>query len=116
MSIVQKDGHVEPVKRSVQRHQFPITPAYAFTDYRSQGQTITAAIIDIAHPPTGRGLNIHNVYVALSRCSGRDNLRILRDFDRTILMKPLELELLKEDERLEGFDAITECWWDRIRH
>ncbi|OAX36992.1 hypothetical protein K503DRAFT_694053, partial [Rhizopogon vinicolor AM-OR11-026] len=30
-----------------------ITPAYAFTDYRSQGQTISHTIIDIGTPPTG---------------------------------------------------------------
>jgi len=38
---------------TVQRRQFPVTAAYAFTDYRSQGQTIPAVIVDIATPPTG---------------------------------------------------------------
>src|SRR5882762_9281874 len=36
------------VTRSVRRRQFPMTPAYAFTDYRSQGQTLPYVIIDIA--------------------------------------------------------------------
>ena len=36
-----------------QHRQFPVTLAYAFTDYRSQGQTIPHVIIDIASPPTG---------------------------------------------------------------
>ncbi|OAX38959.1 hypothetical protein K503DRAFT_121002 [Rhizopogon vinicolor AM-OR11-026] len=33
--------------KSITRRQLPITPAYAFTDYRSQGQTISHIIIDI---------------------------------------------------------------------
>lgn len=41
------------VTRTVRRRQFPMTAAYAFTDYRSQGQTIPAVIVDIATPPTG---------------------------------------------------------------
>ena len=42
------------VTRTVRRRQFPMTAAYAFTDHRSQGQTIPAVIIDIATPPTGK--------------------------------------------------------------
>ena len=42
------------IQRSVRRRQFPITAAYAFTDYRSQGQTLPAVIVDIATPPTGK--------------------------------------------------------------
>jgi len=45
--------------------QLPLTPAYAFTDYQSQGQTVSNAIINIAMPPSG-GLSPFNVYVALS--------------------------------------------------
>ncbi|KIM52990.1 hypothetical protein SCLCIDRAFT_1223254, partial [Scleroderma citrinum Foug A] len=41
--------------------QFPVTPAYAFMDYRSQGQTIPHVIVDIASPPTG-GLSLFNLY------------------------------------------------------
>ena len=39
---------------TVHRCQFPMTAAYAFTDYRSQGQTIPAVIVDITTPPTGK--------------------------------------------------------------
>ena len=57
-----------------------MTAAYAFTDYWSQGQTILAVLVDIATPPSG-GLMLFNLYVALSRSSGRSTLRLLRDFD-----------------------------------
>ncbi|OAX33440.1 hypothetical protein K503DRAFT_775611, partial [Rhizopogon vinicolor AM-OR11-026] len=59
------------------KRQLPITPAYSFTDYRSQGHIIANSIIDIAF----------NVYVALSRGRGRGNIRQLRDFDENLLMK-----------------------------
>lgn len=36
-----KDTH----EVSVQRRQLPITPAYAFTDYQSQGQTLGTVIV-----------------------------------------------------------------------
>ncbi|OAX36729.1 hypothetical protein K503DRAFT_772219, partial [Rhizopogon vinicolor AM-OR11-026] len=42
-------------------------------------------IIDIGAPPTG-GLTPFNVYVALSRSQGQDNIRLLRDFDGKLLM------------------------------
>jgi hypothetical protein len=68
------------VTRSVCHRQFPMTVAYAFTDYRSQGQTLPYVIIDITKPPTG-ALDLFNLYVALSRSSGRESIRLLRDFD-----------------------------------
>lgn len=49
----------------VSRTQLPITAAYAFTDYRAQGQTIAPVIVDIGCPPTG-GITPFNMYVALS--------------------------------------------------
>ncbi|OAX35102.1 hypothetical protein K503DRAFT_773848, partial [Rhizopogon vinicolor AM-OR11-026] len=57
-------------------------------------------IIDIGIPPTG-GLTPFNVYVALSRSRGQDNIRLLRDFDekRLLMMHPCEY-LRIEDERL----------------
>ncbi|OAX31962.1 hypothetical protein K503DRAFT_777126, partial [Rhizopogon vinicolor AM-OR11-026] len=67
-------------QKSIKRRQLPITPAYSFTDYRSQGQTVANSIIDIGTPPTG-GLTSFNMYVALSRDHGRSNIRLLRDFD-----------------------------------
>ncbi|KAF5370268.1 hypothetical protein D9758_006876 [Tetrapyrgos nigripes] len=53
------------VSRTLIRKQFSMTSAYAFTDYRSQGQTILYVLIDIGKPPTGK-LNLFNLYVALS--------------------------------------------------
>lgn len=50
---------------TVTRHQLPLTPGYAFTDIKSQGQTIDHVIIDIGKT-TSFGLSPTNTYVALS--------------------------------------------------
>jgi hypothetical protein len=66
---VTKDGN----RMTVNRTQLPLTLAYAFTDYRSQGQTLAPVIVDIGPPPYGH-LTPFNIYVALSRGTGRDNI------------------------------------------
>jgi len=43
-----------------------ITATYAFTDYKSQGQTIEYVIVDLGKPASGE-LNGFNAYMALSR-------------------------------------------------
>ena len=113
--------------RTVRRRQFPMTAAYAFTDYRSQGQTLPAMIVDIATPPTGKynifsmnpnssfpgGLSLFNLYVALSRSSGQSTIRILRDFDEKIFQTPQCPELLIENERIEALNGETLIQWKR---
>ncbi|THG93156.1 hypothetical protein EW026_g8002 [Hermanssonia centrifuga] len=101
------------IQRTVHRRQFPITPAYAFTDYRSQGQTLPYVIVDIASPPTGT-LNLFNLYVALSRSAGRHSIRLLRDFDEELFRQSHDPELLIEDERLDTLDIATKIWWQQM--
>ena len=55
--------------KTVTCFQYPIMATYCFTDYRSQGQTISHVTVDIASPPSGK-LSLFNLYVALSRSSG----------------------------------------------
>ena len=83
-----------------------MTVAYAFTDYRSQGQTIPYILIDIATPPTG-GLNLFNLYVALSQSSSQSTIRLLRDFDEKLFQMSHKPEFIAEDDRLEELDAET---------
>ncbi|KAG8940311.1 hypothetical protein FRC03_005610 [Tulasnella sp. 419] len=59
--------------KSIKRRQLPLTAAYSFTDYQSQGQTIPYVIVNIATPPS-KGITAFNVYVALSRSLGRDTI------------------------------------------
>jgi len=48
--IKMKTSNKKLKSYTVTRKQFPITAAYAFTDYRSQGQTLPYVIVDIAKP------------------------------------------------------------------
>ena len=105
--MISKNGE----KMTVNRSQLPLTLAYAFTDYRSQGQTLLPVLVDIATPPYGR-LTPFNVYVALSRGTGRENIRLLRDFDETLLQHHPSEYLRLEDERLEHLNADTKEIWD----
>ena len=52
-------------------------------------------------PPTG-GLNLFNLYVALSQSSGHSTIRLLRDFNDGHFQTAHEGELLAEDDRHEG--------------
>ncbi|KAK7683381.1 hypothetical protein QCA50_013643 [Cerrena zonata] len=97
-----------PYTRQVRRRQLPLTAAYAFTDYRSQGQTIKNVIVDIAKPPGGN-MTIFNLYVALSRSSGRDTIRLLRDFPDDLFQTPIPHELMEEDHRLRVLNAKTKA-------
>jgi hypothetical protein len=57
-------------RRNVVRGQLPIAQAYAFTDYRSQGTNNTSCHCGPRESPFWF-LSLFNVYVALSRSSGR---------------------------------------------
>ena len=106
--------NVGGTNKTVTRTQLPMTSAYAFTDYRAEGQTITPAIVDIGRPPTG-SLTPFNVYVALSRAKGRDSIRLLRDFDERLLQRHPNEYLRIEDERLKRLDEDTEREWQILR-
>ena len=111
-AVEDEDGKV--VQRSGKRRQYCLTAAYAFTDYRAQGQTISHVIVDIARPPRGT-LSLFNVYVALSRSSGRSTIRLLRDFDEGVLRQSHQLDLLAEDDRLNRLHDTTQRIWSQGR-
>ncbi|KIL66493.1 hypothetical protein M378DRAFT_54183, partial [Amanita muscaria Koide BX008] len=85
---------------TISRRQLPLTPAYAFTDYRAQGQTLPRVIVDLGRPPTGK-LTPFNAYVALSRSSGRETIKLLRDFDEKLFITVPSETLEEEDRHLE---------------
>ena len=113
MDITVSIGKGKTVRCTVHRRQLPITVAYGFMDYRSQGQTIQYVIVDIASPPHGT-LSLFNLYVALSHSSGRETIRLLRDFDEKMFMRAHDTELLEEDIRLEGLNETTREWWRKM--
>jgi len=66
-------------------------------------------------PPPTSGLLLFNLYVSLSRSSGCDTIRLLRDFNDEMFLQAHEPELIDEDERLDQMDIITMKWWDRMQ-
>ena len=93
-------------KVKLERRQLAIVPGYAFTDYKSQGQTMECVIVDIAKPPSG-ALSPFSVYVALSRSRGRKTIQILRDFDPGLFMHHPSEDLRLDMERLEHLNKKT---------
>jgi hypothetical protein len=90
-----------------------MTPAYAFMDYKAQGQTMECVITDIAKPPTG-SLSPFNAYVTLSCSCGRHTIRLLQDFEERLFTTHPSEELQKEDAQLailekKNHGAIC-CW------
>jgi hypothetical protein len=92
------------------RRQYPMTAGYAFTDYKSQGQTIENIIIDLGKPPTG-ALSPFSAYVALSRGRGRDTIRLLRNFDANLFQNHPSEALRWDMKRLEQLNGATKREW-----
>ena len=91
-------------RKSYVRRQFAMTAAYAFTHEKSQGQTLDRVVVDLANPGT---LTPFHAYVSLSRARGRDHIRILRKFDRTLLTTHPSEHLKEEDKRLKILSELT---------
>ncbi|KAF5321196.1 hypothetical protein D9619_001956 [Psilocybe cf. subviscida] len=102
-------------KYRITRRQYAITPGYAFTDYKSQGQTIEYVIIDIGKPGSGGGLSPFSTYVALSRSRGRDTIRLLRDFDEQLFQRHPSEYLEKDMKRIQILDKMTQEKWQGHR-
>ncbi|KAI6013410.1 hypothetical protein PISMIDRAFT_656350 [Pisolithus microcarpus 441] len=111
--IHYKTSEGSDATHTVKWHQFPMTSAYAFTDYHAQGQTLPYVIVDIAKLPSG-GLNLFNLYVALSRSSGQEMIRLLRDFEDTLFKSTHAADLLAEDNCLLLLDGEMVAWWSHI--
>lgn len=90
----------------VERVQYALTPAYTFTDYKAQGQTMDSVIIDLGKLPSSK-LTAFNMYVSLSRGRGHSSIRLLRDFDEKLFTTHPSEELRKEDDRLDGLVLAT---------
>ena len=78
--------------------QFPVTLAYAITDYKCQGETYHDSLLtDLQKPLTGTTEAV-SLYVQLSRVRSLQQLSIMRDFDPAELCKPLSDDLIRELE------------------
>ena len=65
------------------RLQLPLSVSFAFTQHKSQGQTLRKAIVDLV--PVNQVSGIEFAYVPLSRVRKLEDLTILRPFDPSVL-------------------------------
>jgi len=63
---------------------------------------------------TTGGLNLFNLYVALSRSSGRLTICLLRSFDDKLFQASHTAELLEEDDRLKELDTKSKAEWEKM--
>ena len=99
----------ERKKVSVKRKQFPIVPRFSVTGHKSQGQTLTKAIIDLVPNPKNKGRQeeVSFPYVPLSRVRRLEDLTILRAFPESVILKPKENEGRKR--MMTHFKEIDLC-------
>jgi ATP-dependent DNA helicase PIF1 len=92
---------------TIRRLQFPLVPAYAVTDYKSQGETLQAGLLDIRKPPTGNWASFFALYVLLSRVATLDGLFLIYDFDESVFKARAPRELVSYMDQLRILDQTT---------
>ena len=112
-------GSVKIGNMSVTRHQVPVTPAWAITDYKVQGSTYDAITLDLhrQHSSSKEGSS-HKRY-----CSNYVQLTRVRSLQGLFLLQPVTLKdlnakpdklLVLEDQRLAQLAMSTEIAWEQI--
>ena len=104
---------------SVIRHQVPVTPAWAITDYKVQGATYENITVDLHRLQNNKNKETkHNSYcsnyVQLTRTKSRQGLNLLQRITLSdVNVKPANL-LVQEDERLAQLAISTDIAWEAI--
>jgi hypothetical protein len=90
-------------------------PAFCLTDYKVQGSTLLAAILDLKDDPTIRGQDHHrkycSMYVQLSRLRSSNGFHLLQKLDMHDLRFGPDPRLLTEMERLQEHEKETIAMW-----
>ena len=89
----------------------PLTQAYAFTDHKSQGQSLEHILVDIGKL-SRFPVNTFTAYVALLRSRGRHMIRLLHDFDEQLFTTHPSRDLFEEDKRLHTAAEDTQKKWE----
>jgi hypothetical protein len=92
--------HASPGYRTmkIKRRSFPVTNAFAITDYNAQGRTMQHLIVDLRPPPDGK-ISFANTYVPLSRPREGKNLRILTAFPMNPVLRWQPPPAIARDEK-----------------
>lgn len=84
--------------------QVPLVPAFAFTDYKSQGRTLDWVVVNLA-----KGNSLQSIYVMLSRATGLQRILVLRWFPPNKVYQCPAQDLRDEFKHLEVIAEQTEC-------
>ena len=104
---------------SITRHQVPVTPAWAITDYKVQSLTCDAVTLDLHRKNTERrDLSSHkiycSVYVQLSRVRSLQDLYLLQALTLEDLKNKPDKLLILEDQRLARLAESTRIAWSGL--
>lgn len=87
---------------NITRKQIPLVPAYAYTDYKSQGRSLKYVIVDLTYC-----FSLQSVYVMLSRAKSLDGLAILHFFPPHQISQRLPEEFRIKFDRLTSVGMNT---------
>ncbi len=83
-----------------------MTPTYAPTDWKAEGQMMEHIIVDLAELRVNT-LDVFHTYVASSQLRGRETIRLLQDFRHELLQKHPSVHLIPEDKHLRVLNEFT---------
>ena len=110
VSMGKKNGKPESV--NVNRRHFPLVPRFSCTAHKSQGQTLTKAIVDLAIPTykvrQNQSVGIEHAYVPLSRVRRLEDLTILRSFDPSVLHQQVNEDCAAMMKEFEARDLCKD--------
>jgi len=88
--------------------------AFSLTDYKSQGQTFSEALLDLKSYPT-RGRDSHrnfcSFYVELGRLTSSKGLHLLEKIELSDISNKPHPDLISEMSRLEDLQKHTLARW-----
>jgi hypothetical protein len=111
-----------PVKignMSVTRHQVPVTPAWAITEYKAEGSTYDRVTVDlhwenISSKDGPSHKRYCSSYVQLTRTRSLQGLSLLQPVTLKDLSGKPDKLLVVEDQRIAELAMLTETAWKQI--
>jgi hypothetical protein len=97
---------------SVRRHQVPVSPAFALTEYKVLGWTYQKAVLDLSRQSQARGDNAeHQRYcsfnVQVSRLQSEEGVQLLQPLTIRDINYQMHPQLREEDRWLERLATLT---------
>jgi hypothetical protein len=117
--IFCSSGSVKIGNMSVTRHQVPVTPAWAITEYKAQGATYDWVTVDLHwQGVSSKDASSHRRYcsanVQLTRAQSLQGLSLLQPVTLSDLSGKPDKLLAVEDLRIAELAMSTEAAWQEI--